>query len=348
MDTLLSKSKSSSLKFISVLLMIFYHAFGFTSRIKYSYISLFKVKGTPIEQYIASVGEICVGMFLFLSGYGLYKSYSRGIGYRGIFKRIWNFYKKFWLMFLLFIPLGFYLGVYRFQFKEFLMNFFGFRSTYNKEWWFVRLYLELLLIYPLVIKIINKFNYKIILTVSFVVNLIGYGIPKVQSMLGLNSILIYEFSIFLGGQFIFVLGIVIARYGLFTKLSGRINWSRGAFILLSILTFVIVIIVGNIPVLGEAAKLLLIPVFIFMLAESIKEDSWLSRLGVHSTNIWLIHSFFCYYYFQRFTFALKYSVLIFLQLVVVTVLISIVINRIGAIRFKSKLITSDEYNSNRV
>ena len=104
MDKIITKNKSKSIKFIAVCLMITYHLFAFPARIvEVSYNSLFEIGGQTIEFYISRAGGICVGMFTFLSGYGLYISYNKNISYKGIFKRIYNFYKKYWLVFFIFI-----------------------------------------------------------------------------------------------------------------------------------------------------------------------------------------------------------------------------------------------------
>ena len=59
--------------------MITYHLFAFPARIvEVSYNSLFEIGGQTIQFYISRAGGICVGMFTFLSGYGLYISYNKG------------------------------------------------------------------------------------------------------------------------------------------------------------------------------------------------------------------------------------------------------------------------------
>lgn len=73
MEQIITKNKSKSIKFIAVCLMITYHLFAFPARIvEVSYNSLFEIGGQTIEFYISRAGGICVGMFTFLSGYGLY------------------------------------------------------------------------------------------------------------------------------------------------------------------------------------------------------------------------------------------------------------------------------------
>ena len=132
MDKIITKNKSKSIKFIAVCLMITYHLFAFPARIvEVSYNSLFEIGGQTIEFYISRAGGICVGMFTFLSGYGLYISYNKNISYKGILKRIYNFYKKYWLVFFIFILGGFILGKYKFNLTQFILNFIGLEDSYN-------------------------------------------------------------------------------------------------------------------------------------------------------------------------------------------------------------------------
>lgn len=70
------------------------------------YISIFKIGKYPIEQYVGSFAGICVGMFIFLSGYGLYLSYDGSLNYRDILKRIFKIYINYWVILLIFFPIG--------------------------------------------------------------------------------------------------------------------------------------------------------------------------------------------------------------------------------------------------
>lgn len=332
MDQIITKSKSKSIKFIAVCLMITYHLFAFPARtVDVSFNSLFEIGGQTIEFYISRAGGICVGMFTFLSGYGLYVSYNKNITYKGVLRRIYNFYKKYWLVFIIFILGGLILEKYQFNFKQFILNFIGVEDSYNGEWWYVRLYIMLLLSYPLISIIINKYSYKFILIISFFINIGGYGITTLSSIFNIKYKLLELIALFLGGQFLFVLGIVIGKYGLFNKLNEKININKKKYKYIVIVLFAAIVCIGDIPVFGEIVKLIIVPIFIYSIANAIKEESYLSKVGEYSTNMWLTHSFFCYYYFKQFTFVLKNPILILLQLIVVSILISIVLKKIEEI-----------------
>lgn len=62
----------------------------------------------------------------------------------------------------------------------------------------------------------------------------------------------------------------------------------------------------------------------------------LAYFGEHSTYIWLTHTFFAYYYFQNLILLPRYSVLIYLWLVVISLLTSIILSGIYHILEKLK------------
>lgn len=328
-DRLITKNKNLAIKFIAVVLMIVLHTFSFPERIKnVEYISIYLINGIPIEYYVGRFGAICVGIYLFLSGYGLYISYNERITYKGIAKRIYKLYLNYWIIFLIFIPIGIILKRYSFDIENFILNFIGVKDSYNGEWWFLRLYIMLLLLYPIFIKYINKYNKNTILILSFIINIVGYGLTKIMYILRIDSFIISSIILILGGQFLFMLGIIVCKYALFNKLNEKIGWFEKFDLAFLIIIILIIMVTVDIPVLGEVLNLISIPIFIFTVSKIISEKTILSILGKHSTNIWLMHSFFCYYLFQKFTFISKNPIVIILQQIIVTVIISIIINKI--------------------
>lgn len=337
-DKSISKSKSKTIKIIAVALMIIHHLFAFPNRIqKVSYKHIWSINGIPIEQMLGLAGSICVPIFSFLSGYGLYVIYKDKVSYRELKHRIINLYKNYWIIFFMFIPLGIFMGVYGFSKKEFILNALALRSTYNEEWWFLRLYISLILLYPIIIKVVNKYNKYIVLFISFILNIIGFKLNEVLIALGINLISTNILVIVLSGQFIFVLGIVICKYSIFDKLNKRIKYSCWKNVLLFIITSVLIVITLNIPSIEEVSKVLLTPIFIFFLNNIISDNFRCGSFSIHLTNIWLIHSFFCYYLFQKIVFAPKYSILIFIWTIILSWISSIMVNKILVIINKISL-----------
>lgn len=59
-------------------------------------------------------------------------------------------------------------------------------------------------------------------------------------------------------------------------------------------------------------------------------DRLLQEMGRRSTSMWFVHSCFCYYLFHDFVYGLKYPLVIFLFLVVVSYLTAVVIDKINS------------------
>src|SRR4051794_21728645 len=104
-----SRNMTAISKGLAIVLMVYHHLFAFPNRIaNVDYTPIMVVNDLPLDQLIADFGKLCVAIFLFLSGFGLYKSFEA----KGIFtfqqgvKRIINFYKLYWIIFFIFIPIG--------------------------------------------------------------------------------------------------------------------------------------------------------------------------------------------------------------------------------------------------
>lgn len=344
-DNSISKNKSLALKFIAVSLMIIYHTFGFPDRIEnVKYISIMNIAGYNIEYFLGRSGGICVGIFTFLSGYGIFSSMKYDIKYKNIFKRIFNLFLNYWIVFLIFVPIGFYLEKYKFAFSEFILNFIGLINSYNGEWWYLRFYVFILMLYPAIIKIVKKYNNYFIVFISFLINIIGFGAIKITVRLGTTSIFLNIVTLILSWQFLFILGIIVAKERVYAKIANKLKLGLWKYYVLLILVSCLLIVIVDIPVVGEVAKLFLIPILIFILVNIIPDGGIMSELGKHSTNMWLTHSFFCYYFFQKLTFSFKYSIIILLQIYIMTIIVSILINRIinGVKNFNKKL--SENFN----
>lgn len=325
MDNYISSKKSNKIKYIAVILMIILHLFSNPVR---DYISLFSINGKTIEYIFTKFCGICVGIFVFLSGYGLMKKYNSNISYKDILKKILKFYINYWYIFLIFIPIGLTIGVINFDMERLILNFFALTSNYNYEWWFVILYVQLLLIYPILNKLFNKNITKkihaIIYIVSLIISIVAMAIYKKY----IGNIFINIFMPLFIYQFIFITAMIVARDGIFDKMQNRIKTNNKCINVLLLLAIVVFMnLIGYIPVIGKIINPMLIPVFIYILAKTIKEPKNIIIYKT-STNIWLIHTFFTKYYFPDIIWNLKYSILIIAWTIILTTIISLILDKI--------------------
>lgn len=124
-------------------MMILHHIWGFPEKIP-------ELPLSHLEVQIGAACKICVSIFMFLSGYGLYYTFGKK-GTIRVWHRVWNIYKRFWQVFFIFAPIGFLFLSKPFALPNFLANLFCLEFSYNHEWWFLGTYIELLLVLPIVL-----------------------------------------------------------------------------------------------------------------------------------------------------------------------------------------------------
>ncbi|MHC5728959.1 MAG: acyltransferase family protein, partial [Nostoc sp.] len=181
-----------------------------------------------------------------------------------------------------------------------LKSFLGWNSRYNEEWWFVRLFITLLILFPIYIKLIEK-NPILMASLSLLV-------------FSFHSQLDNYNDFFLSvHQMSFALGMLCAKTNFFTgRLIEKLDKSS---------SLVIVLIIGVCYLIHHIFKgnydFLITPFFIYASVRAItilNLSQVFSYLGKYSFPLWLIHSFFCYYYFQNIVYGLKWSPLVFVVL----------------------------------
>lgn len=172
-ESVLTKDYSNMVKGMAVLMMIMHHIWGFPEKIPALPLSNFEVQ-------LGAAGKICVSIFMFISGYGLYYIFEKKETIR-VWHRVWNVYKRFWQVFLIFVPVGFLFLCKPFDVLEFLANLCCFKFSYNQEWWFLGTYIELLLVLPVML-MANQKKYFPYLIVGLSVLLRG-----LSGLINLNS-----------------------------------------------------------------------------------------------------------------------------------------------------------------
>lgn len=332
-----TKEHTQIAKGMAIILMLIHHLFAFPNRIltKQSYKSLLLINGLQIEYYIGVFGKICVAMFLFLSGYGLYiiTSKNNKFSIKDAIIRISRLYINYWTVFLIFIPIGFIFFGRTLNIKEFILNFLGLSSSYNGEWWFFRLYVELILITP-ILKIIVRdklylsfINIIMLVLLSKVINKIFFYLYPIKYIT--DTIIYNDLISLLNWQSCFFMGYICAKFKLFTKIKEymKIYNIDNKFIYLLMMLLVFFIRYKRSSIFIDS---ILSGIFIFAIV-NILYDSKLHKLfvvlGENSMNMWLTHSFFCYYYIQSIVYKPRISVFILIWLIVLSLLTSLIIKR---------------------
>lgn len=325
-----SRQDTKALKGVAILLMLMHHLLAFPDRLptKYQY----AVSAAALKQLttVGSFGKICVYIFMFLGGLGLAKQIQAHRFH--LLKKIWGLYRVYWRVFLIFVPLGFlffskqprYSKAFmwnrfaRFSFGKFLQNLTGYASSYNGEWWFVRVFVAAIFLGTIYYYLTEKINnvyletglvlFTSVFTVKFLPALI-----KLSPFSSLASSYLWM-QLFMPNAFIcsYLFGIVFGKYDVFANLR-RLFSSYNAFWRAMVgLLLIACAFYFQENVFGNVSEMMLVitPVFmtgcLLLLDLSAKASKVLRYFGRMSTNLWLIHTFFCYYFYP-FTIAVFWS-----------------------------------------
>jgi hypothetical protein len=322
-----TKEKTNITKGIAISLMFLNHLFAFPDRILNGnyYISL--IPFFDAEFYVGKFGNVCVSIFIFLSGYGMFlgctRSHIHPLNYS--LKKIKSFYLTYWLYFCIFVPIGLIFFKkntlwnsselrYTISWKIFWESFLGWSPHYNSEWWFVRMFVLLLILLCPIYIYLAKRNSVSFFLFAFLLFLFSW-IKKI------DYLSVYGFMFW---QMIFAMGMIFAKLKVYSSYIFRRLDSHFNLCVLFGCLFYSVFFAMRSP-LGPKIDFLFVPFFIYFSVSLIKAG-WISSvieyIGRYSFQLWIIHSFFCYYYFQDFIYYLKWSPLV-LGVLTITTLISV-------------------------
>ena len=297
-NSVLTKEKSCIIYGVAIILMVFHHLFAFPDRITNNYIALFDFRFLHIETLIAYFGKICIAMYAFVSGYGLTKkAMTVEKTYLMVFQQLKKFYIHYWGVFFVFVPYGIIKRVFGIHLQELIENFLGLSCSYNAEWWYVKQYVIMLLVFPFLNYVykqwIKKLQLRNRLSISLVLAcMIAFKDENLRYIM------------------VFIVGIIFAK----ENLLNIFRFSRCIYAVVGLLfVFVVRTIWGG----SGQLDIILTPIYIYTIC--ILSDlniiqkyfvPCIKVLGKYSVYIWLTHTFFIYYYFPNIVFVARYSIVI--------------------------------------
>ena len=353
----LSKTDSLCLKGIAIIILIFNHSFRASLG---SMLEKYDIIYSPFsENFITNICEyfkICVPIFAFITGYGLYlsakdkckdlKSCEKWVTSRYI-----KTFSGFWFIYILsFVitqiydkyPQSIYCkdGMIR-GFAYAVIDFLGLASllttpTMLGTWWYMSAALVFIILIPIALKWSEKLGY-----ITLIVSLIA--LPRLLDTGYPGGMTAYPFILAV------IMGMIFAQYDLFAKINSiKITKNKVVSELIQFAIY-IVLIISSIYVwlrlprekaweYHYAFSPLIIICFCrkYITRIPVIKDI-LSFLGKHSMNIFLIHTFLRYTFFDEFIYSFKHFWLIALVLLAVSLAVSIVIE------FIKKLIKFDKF-----
>ncbi|MED3866649.1 acyltransferase family protein [Priestia megaterium] len=332
-----SKKDMKILQGVAILFMLSLHLFA-RKEINGLYETFPVINGVPFVYYLALFGDACVPIYLFASGYGLFFSLGKNATptVKKNFLRILKLLINFWIILLMFMSIAFVAGkpeAFSGGFSKFLLNFCLLSNSYNGAWWYLQTYVILVFLAPLLTKLIKKYNSISMLVISGIIYLVSY-VERIKHVLDLGDntvvVMLVNAVVLVGtSQLAFVVGIIFAKEGIYSKLYNKFHniKFKNILCLLGILMLVVMHAFYESMIIAPFTAITFICLFNLM-NKSVFVQKLLTFLGNHSTNLWLTHMFFYMSIFPELTFAPRYPILIFLWLVLLCLLSSFVINAI--------------------
>lgn len=319
--------------------MLLYHLFYVKQGGGYSYLLAFR--GVPL---ISRFSEICypVPLYIMLSGYGLYASYSASQKINW-WRKAKYIYFHLWIIYLIFLPIACFVmpDKYPGDIWTFIQNVFSIRCSYNAEQWFLLPYLIILALARPLFSLVEKLRVVIVLFFALGVELVYLYLYKSLGLSVLHDKLGVAFQLYLTLGFLFpiILGV----------LCWKCNWQRllpppyikcqhfnvwvAYIILISMIVFRMFVPNQSLQILAVFVLLIVYPA----LKLGKHACLCLQFLGKHSMNIWLIHTWICYYLFKDIIYGFKWPVLIFTCTLLLSILASIVVESIYKVIIRIKI-----------
>lgn len=343
-----TKEHTMQMKGIAIIILLFHHCFLNAQRwatVPYEKLATTKGWGYyPISfapfsshtiQYLASFSKICVAMFVFMTGYGMWVSYEsqkkKTTMSNYIKKRMVTLMTGFLIIFvvteILAIPTGRFIEVYGHDFRSvvyMIIDALGLAKLLGTPlfcltWWYMSLAIVLIMIFPFVHSIMEKYQWVVVVASIIVPRACGFG----QSTDLFRYLLAYT------------LGMYFAQHDLLARIKEKFMEQNVAGKLLSL----IVSLIGLAVIIkcrqnawigwkyldfwdGFAAMYMIVISYIYIL-----NGKWIVKglgfLGKHSMNIFLIHSFYRDVFFHEFTYSFYYAWLDYIVLMAISLVTSI-------------------------
>lgn len=244
---------------------------------------------------------IIVGLYVFISGYGLAtKPLSVRMGGAKLYK-LWT---TFLFVFVSFIPIGLITGVYEFDLIELLKNLFFLASTYNQEWWFFALNVKLIFA-TCILSHIKKRETSNYYTGNSVCNMCDFAKNELR-------FITHDLRIYMP---IYALSYSVYKLSLFEKIERTTARYIPNIVLRLFIYILLACILGHTITPVRPIQFL----FLFLAFSLFQKPGYVSRtlcyLGKHSLNMWLVHTFYCYYYCKKLFVVIADPILAFSLLI---------------------------------
>lgn len=341
-----TKYDSMLVKGVAIILLMFHHSISMTEVERHT-LNFFPFNSYHWPVMVCDSFKLVVGMFIFITGFGLYKSFSKvELNKKSVFNwtgsRLFKTLSGFWFVYILVFVITYAVDQYpllryvtaptKFEgsWLYAIIDFFGVSNLFGTPtligtWWYMSAVVIMIAFFPLMFSLGEKFSYFVI-SIGFIIlpRIIGTDFPGSKNV----------FSFVLA----FIFGMMFAKYDLFAKQDKFTLFKKNKlftdivlFFVYMILFFLIVFVTDRLgrKYLWELNYCIDPVIVILFCNRYLKRIPVLNKtlmfIGSHSLNIFLIHTFIRYVYLNDFMYSFKYAILIPFILLAMTLAISVVV-----------------------
>lgn len=311
----LTLEQTKIIKGIAILMMVFLHLFNHITDVEQC--TYFLTMGDlPLVHWLTRAANP-VPFYLFLSGYGLYYTWSSGKELNPL-GRCLKLYQVYWISLLVMVGVGYFIkpSDYPGSIIRVIENVTGWRTSYNAEVWFLFPYLLLVLSSKWLFTWVSKMRGAIIAGTGFALYLaMAFIISKASRSGGVwlfTTMWVYQPILYFECLCSFLFGSIACKYSHDDFPSWLIRLTDCGW---KVVLLLVILIIARCIINTDASSPLYTFLFILLLSR-IHWSGWINSVlwffGKHSTVMWLTHSYFCYYLFHDFIYGFKYPILIYL------------------------------------
>lgn len=346
----MDKKESLRLKAFALMLMLWHHLFGcnwfLTNGEEFTYVQCFG----KYDVILGQGSKLCIALFAFASGYGMYRSYIDNARYKKIWGMVFKFLIQYWII-MIFVAIPYLIMFDKFQIKYFFINLFALLHNdeilYVSLSWYVKVNLLFLLVCPIVKWLSNKYSYVIEVLLGMVLPmLVTFSVKDVENdYAGAIPNFLSTIKLLCTWFPLFYTGIAFSKYDVFEKLNkyrGKEKSVLGCFAAIALM-------LGAILVRYKWGWNTITDIFcavVFVIGFDYLNDKLFTNnrvidkvlcvIGKYSFQLWLLSGMF-YLNTTEYTWLLykpKYSILIFAWNIIILLPLAFVTQKIALSIYK--------------
>lgn len=338
------------IKGVAIILMICNHLYPIPEFIfpENQYWSLL-IGSKTLAAYIGGFGKICVAIYTILTGIGLYHTYSNKKNpYAYTLRKLRTFYLVYWVILIgVYIPVMIITGVFDWNLVNVVKNMIGYEPSYCKVAWYVLFYMELIITFPIYIRIFeniqiaskNRADKSHLLFLSELVLLVAIRV-LISEIVGNTVIgnIIGQYLIYIPFA---LLGYYFAKYSIFELIIDHLQqifikkWQK--YVITIAIFGAIVLLRGVFKEVCYINMDMIYATVVISLLFFIKKELFsginkiFSILGKYSTELWFLHAIFFVgnETVQKIAYWPKIDILILLWTIILLLPISFIIRIIS-------------------